>query len=114
MRIDTRWAANNADIRKYAADLVAPAPDVILAHGSNTVGQLLQASHTVPMYSRSSLIRSLVASLTAWRGRAASASLTLIIHAEVGPPSNSIRRRLDPIIAVHFQCCEPREQNLAR
>jgi hypothetical protein len=46
VRIDTRWAATNADIRKYAAELVALAPDVILAHGSNSVGQLLQATHT--------------------------------------------------------------------
>jgi putative tryptophan/tyrosine transport system substrate-binding protein len=47
VRIDTRWAATNADIRNQAAELVALAPDVILAHGSNTVGQLLQATHTV-------------------------------------------------------------------
>jgi putative tryptophan/tyrosine transport system substrate-binding protein len=49
VRIDTRWAATNADIRNQAAELVALAPDVILAHGSNTVGQLLQATHTVPI-----------------------------------------------------------------
>ena len=35
VRIDYRWAAGNADdIRKYAAELVALAPDVILATGS--------------------------------------------------------------------------------
>jgi putative tryptophan/tyrosine transport system substrate-binding protein len=34
MRIDTRWTAGNAaDTRKYAAELVALAPDVILARG---------------------------------------------------------------------------------
>jgi len=34
VRIDTRWTAGNADnVRKYAAELVALAPDVILAHG---------------------------------------------------------------------------------
>jgi ABC-type uncharacterized transport system substrate-binding protein len=49
VRIETRWAATNADIRKHAVELVALAPDVILAHGSNTVGQLLQATHTVPI-----------------------------------------------------------------
>ena len=32
VQIDTRWAANNADIRKHAAELVTLAPDVILAH----------------------------------------------------------------------------------
>ena len=35
VRIDTRWGAGDADdIRKYAAELVALAPDVILATGS--------------------------------------------------------------------------------
>ena len=37
------------DIRKYAAELVALAPDVILAPGSTTVGPLLQATRTVPI-----------------------------------------------------------------
>ena len=36
-------------IRKYAAELVALAPDVILATGSATVGPLLQATRTVPI-----------------------------------------------------------------
>jgi putative ABC transport system substrate-binding protein len=50
MRIDTRWAgANAADIRRHAAELVALAPDVILAHGASTVGPLLQATRTVPI-----------------------------------------------------------------
>ena len=35
VRIDIRWAAGNAeDIRRYAAELVALAPDVIVANGS--------------------------------------------------------------------------------
>ena len=37
------------DIRRYAAELVALAPDVILASGSATVGPLLQATRTVPI-----------------------------------------------------------------
>ena len=50
VRIDTRWAAANADdIRRHAAELVALAPDVILAHGASTVGPLLQATRTVPI-----------------------------------------------------------------
>ena len=50
MRIDTRWAGGNADdIRRHAAELVALAPDVILAPGSATVGPLLQATRTVPI-----------------------------------------------------------------
>ena len=50
VRIDTRWAATNADeIRRHAAELVALAPDVILAHGALTAGPLLQATRTVPI-----------------------------------------------------------------
>jgi len=50
VRIDTRWAGvNAADIRRHAAELVALAPDVILAHGSSTVGPLLQVTRTVPI-----------------------------------------------------------------
>jgi putative ABC transport system substrate-binding protein len=50
VRIDTRWATANAgEIRRHAAELVALAPDVILAHGSSTVGALTQATRTVPI-----------------------------------------------------------------
>ena len=50
LQIDTRWAAGeDAQGRKYAAELVALAPDVILASGGSVVGPLLQATHTVPI-----------------------------------------------------------------
>jgi putative ABC transport system substrate-binding protein len=50
MRIDIRWAAGNADnMRKYAAELVALAPDVILVSGGTAVGPLLQVTRTVPV-----------------------------------------------------------------
>jgi putative ABC transport system substrate-binding protein len=50
VRIDTRWAAGNAeDICKYAAELVALAPEVILATGSSTLGPLLHATRSVPI-----------------------------------------------------------------
>jgi putative ABC transport system substrate-binding protein len=49
-QIDTRWAGSNAaDFSRHAAELVALAPDVILAHGSLTVAALLQATRTVPI-----------------------------------------------------------------
>jgi len=49
-RIDTRWAAGNSDYtRRYAAELLTLAPDVILAAGSQSVGPLLQATRTVPI-----------------------------------------------------------------
>src|SRR6185369_15078516 len=43
------WAMTAADIRKHAAELVAFAPDVILAHGAVTVVPLLQATRTIPI-----------------------------------------------------------------
>jgi putative ABC transport system substrate-binding protein len=50
VRIDTRWATPNAaEIRRHAAELVALAPDVILANGGSTVGALLQTTRTVPI-----------------------------------------------------------------
>jgi putative ABC transport system substrate-binding protein len=50
VRIDTRWAGGDADrSRRYAAELITLAPDVILAPGSLTVGPLLQATRTVPI-----------------------------------------------------------------
>ena len=44
-----RWAMTAADIRKHAAELVAFAPDVILAHGAVTGVPLLQATRTIPI-----------------------------------------------------------------
>jgi len=50
LRIDIRYAAGDANLtRKYAAELVALAPDVILAPGSTSLGPLLQATRTVPI-----------------------------------------------------------------
>jgi putative ABC transport system substrate-binding protein len=50
VRIDTRWTAGSADdTHKYAAELVALTPDVILATGSAAVEALEQATRTVPI-----------------------------------------------------------------
>src|SRR5262245_3047452 len=50
VRVDTRWTAANADeMRKFTAELVALAPDVILAAGGTVVPSLLQATRTIPI-----------------------------------------------------------------
>jgi putative tryptophan/tyrosine transport system substrate-binding protein len=50
VQIDTRWAgANAADIRTRAVELLALAPDVILAHGTSTVAPLLELTRTLPI-----------------------------------------------------------------
>jgi putative ABC transport system substrate-binding protein len=50
VHIDTRWTtANAAEIRRHAAELVALAPDVIVANGTSVMVPLLQATRTVPI-----------------------------------------------------------------
>lgn len=50
VRIDFRWGAGDPDrIHKYAAELIALKPDVVLASGTTIVGALLRASRSVPI-----------------------------------------------------------------
>jgi putative ABC transport system substrate-binding protein len=50
VRIEYRWGANDLDrFRKYATELVALAPDVIVATAGSIVGALQQASRSVPI-----------------------------------------------------------------
>ena len=50
LRIDTRWATAEDILRRHAAELVALAPDVLVAaSGTATVAPLLQATRTVPI-----------------------------------------------------------------
>ena len=50
VRIDTRWGALNADLmRKYAGELVALAPDVVMAVSSGAVAPLREVTRTVPI-----------------------------------------------------------------
>ncbi len=50
VQIDYRWSGGNMDdTRRYAAELVALAPDLIFAPGSATVRPLQQATRSVPI-----------------------------------------------------------------
>jgi putative tryptophan/tyrosine transport system substrate-binding protein len=50
LRIEYRWGLGDADrLRKYAAELVALAPDVILTAGAPAVAALQQSSRSVPI-----------------------------------------------------------------
>jgi putative ABC transport system substrate-binding protein len=50
VRIDTRWTAGDADrTRRQAAELIALAPDIVVATGTPTLGPLQQATRTVPI-----------------------------------------------------------------
>ena len=50
LQIDYRWSGGNAaDTRKYAAELVALSPDVILTNGAAILAPLLQVTNSVPI-----------------------------------------------------------------
>jgi putative ABC transport system substrate-binding protein len=50
VKIEYRWGANDAErIKKFAAELVTLAPDVILTGGSLSVAVVQQATRTVPV-----------------------------------------------------------------
>src|SRR2546430_608612 len=50
-RIETRWGTDAGSTRRYAAELVALAPDVILAAASAAMGALQQTTRTDRSYS---------------------------------------------------------------
>jgi putative ABC transport system substrate-binding protein len=50
VRIDLRWAAGDGDrIRKFATELIALGPEVVMAFTSAAVAPLRQATSTVPI-----------------------------------------------------------------
>jgi len=50
VQVEYRWAGGSADdIRKYAAELVALGPDVILSTGGASLAALLQATRNIPI-----------------------------------------------------------------
>ena len=49
VQFDFRFGTGIAATHKHAAEMVALAPDVILAQGSGAAGPLLQVTHTVPI-----------------------------------------------------------------
>ena len=72
IQIDYRYGVGNAAMfASMPTELVALAPDVILARGTSTMTPLLQATRTVPIVFVMSPIRSAPASSIVCRGRAA-------------------------------------------
>jgi putative ABC transport system substrate-binding protein len=72
LRIEYRWGLGDPDrLRKYATELVALAPDVILAAGPPAVAALQQSSRSVPICSRMFWTQWAPAMSPPWRGRAA-------------------------------------------
>jgi putative tryptophan/tyrosine transport system substrate-binding protein len=71
VRLDIRWGGGDADLdRRFAAELVALTPDVILATASSTVAALQGQPAPCRSYLRTRSTRSLPVSSIVWRGRA--------------------------------------------
>ena len=71
MRIEIRWGEDDIDLeRKYAAELVALSPDLILAAGTLSVAALRRVNRTLPTVFRLSLIPSVPVSSTSLLGQA--------------------------------------------
>ena len=50
VRIDTRWGGGDPrEIRRHVSELVALAPNVILATGTAAMGPFLEATRTIPI-----------------------------------------------------------------
>jgi putative tryptophan/tyrosine transport system substrate-binding protein len=50
VRIDIRWGANDAELdRRYAAELISLAPDLVVAAGTLGVAALQRITHTLPI-----------------------------------------------------------------
>ena len=72
IRIDVRWSGgDDTKMRKNAAEVVALAPNRILAAGSSSMGSLMPISGTVPIVFVIVPIRSAPVMSTALRARAA-------------------------------------------
>ena len=49
IRIDTRWAVDAVAMQRFAKELVALQPDLILSHSTPTTAALLQETRTIPI-----------------------------------------------------------------
>ena len=79
LQIDYRSLGGEAaSIRRGASELVALAPDVLLAVGTSTTGPLLQATQTIPVVFVNSADPLVPASSKVWRGRAATPPVSRI------------------------------------
>ena len=69
---EIRWAANDPDrYRRYSEELVALAPDVILANGNASVVALQRVTHSVPIVFVNVIDPLALGSSIAWHGQVA-------------------------------------------
>ena len=96
VRIDYRWGASNFDperMRKGAVELVALAPDVVLATTVPIVLALQQESRTVPIVFAAAIVQLARAWSPALRGRAATPPALIRSSTALAPSGWSCSRR---------------------
>ena len=74
VRTEIRWAADDPDpdrFRRYSEELVALAPDVILANGNASVVALQRVTHSVPIVFVNVIDPLALGSSIAWHGQVA-------------------------------------------
>ena len=97
VQIETRWAtANDGEIRKNAAELVALKPDVVLAHGGSTVGPMQQATRTIPIVFLSPVTRWPLDWLKAWRGQEATSLVLRCSNIASARSGSNCSKKLHP------------------
>ena len=84
--IEYRWAGIGEAARRHAAELVALAPDVILAGGSQAATPLLQITQTIPVVFVHTPTRSDRAWSAAWPSRAATPPV--LLSSNMASPEN--------------------------
>ena len=100
VRVDYRWALNADTMRKYATELVALAPDVILATSiSGRSGASSRRPASFPSCSRLSSTPSALASSRAWRGRAGNVTGFLLFEYGISGKWLDLLKQIAPGVA---------------
>ena len=108
VRINTRWTAGDPDrARKYAAELVALEPDVVLAEGTTVLGLLLQATLRIPIVFVRLPIRSVAASSPDVRRADSQSALLSLLEPLFPQTGRNGRGTLSFHAARHRQLVEP-------
>jgi len=88
LRVDYRWGAGNvATMRKYAAELAALMPDVLLGPGNTPVGPLLEATHAATDPSMVGMSTSAGTTPTDWRSISWRGDLPSLMRRSVSEPA---------------------------
>src|SRR5262245_20939571 len=86
LRIEYRWSAGDADrIRRYAAELAALSPDLMIAYGGAHAAAVQRAAPTVPIVFLSVNDPVAAGLVETWRGPAGLPRVSLILNTAQAP-----------------------------